>query len=169
MDMTKELPILVLGGTGKTGRRVAERLEALGRPVRIGSRSATPAFDWEDRSTWKAALSGVSAAYIAYAPDLGLPGGLKAVEALTATALESGVRRLVLLSGRGEDEAMRAEQALIRSGADWTIVRAAWFMQNFSESFFSTASWPGKSCSRATACRNLSSMPKTSPTWQRLP
>ena len=39
---------LVLAGTGKTGRRVAHRLTAHGVPVRLGSRSARPPFDWHD-------------------------------------------------------------------------------------------------------------------------
>ncbi len=42
---------LVIGGTGKTGRRVAERLAARGLPVRIGSRSGEPPFVWEDPAT----------------------------------------------------------------------------------------------------------------------
>ena len=62
--------ILVTGSTGKTGRRIVERLRALGRPVRSGSRSARPSFDWEDRGTWRDALDGVSAAYICYYPDI---------------------------------------------------------------------------------------------------
>lgn len=129
-------PILVLGATGKTGRRVAERLQAAGRVVRIGSRSADPAFDWEDRATWGPALDGASAAYVAFQPDLAVPGALQTVTAFFAQAVAGGVSRLVLLSGRGEVEAEQAEQALIASGADWTILRASWFHQNFSESFF---------------------------------
>ena len=39
----------------------------------------------------------------------------------------------MLLSGRGEEEAQRAEQALQASGADWTIVRCSWFCQNFDD------------------------------------
>ena len=132
----RERPILVVGGTGKTGRRVAERLGRRGLPVRIGSRSAEPPFDWEDRQTWPSALEGTSAAYISYYPDLALPGAPEAVGALADRALERGVRRLVLLSGRGEDEAQRAERALQESGADWTVLRCSWFNQNFSESFF---------------------------------
>jgi uncharacterized protein YbjT (DUF2867 family) len=132
--MQERKPILVVGGTGKTGRRVAERLAARGIPVRIGSRSANPAFDWEDPSGWAAALDGVGAAYITYYPDLAAPGAPEAVRALVDQALARGVRRLVLLSGRGEEEARRAEQVLQDSGADWTIVRASWFSQNFSES-----------------------------------
>jgi uncharacterized protein YbjT (DUF2867 family) len=126
---------LVLGGNGKTGRRVVERLRALGRAVRVGSRSAQPAFDWEDRSTWAAALDGVEAVYVSYQPDLAVPGALATVQAFYAQALASGATRLVLLSGRGEEEAQQAEQALQATRADWTILRASWFCQNFSESF----------------------------------
>jgi uncharacterized protein YbjT (DUF2867 family) len=129
-------PILVIGGTGKTGRRVVERLEARGVPVRVGSRSSEPPFDWEDRATWAPALRGASAAYITYFPDLAGPGAPEAIEALGAVALEIGVRRLVLLSGRGEEEAQKAEAILMASGADWTIVRCSWFSQNFSENFW---------------------------------
>jgi uncharacterized protein YbjT (DUF2867 family) len=130
-----ELPVLLVGGYGKTGRRVAERLEISGLPVRAGSRSAQPAFDWNDDTTWARALEGVSAAYITYYPDLATPGAAGAVAAFADSALKAGVRRLVLLSGRGEEEARKAEEALKASGADWTIVRCAWFNQNFSESF----------------------------------
>jgi uncharacterized protein YbjT (DUF2867 family) len=129
-------PVLVIGVTGKTGRRVAERLDARNVPVRIGSRSGEPPFDWEDRSTWEPALRGTRAAYISYYPDLAVPGTAALIGSLAEVALEAGVRRLVLLSGRGEEEAQRAEQALIASGAEWTIVRCSWFMQNFSESYF---------------------------------
>jgi uncharacterized protein YbjT (DUF2867 family) len=129
-------PTLVIGGTGKTGRRVAERLEQRGIPTRIGSRSADPPFDWENSDTWAGALEGARAAYISYYPDIAIPGAVEAVSALAATALQHDVRRLVLLSGRGEEEAQRAERAVRESGADWTIVRSSWFSQNFSEGFF---------------------------------
>lgn len=127
---------LVLGGTGKTGRRVVERLRAMGRPVRVGSRTGSPPFDWDDRSTWRAALRGVQSAYVTYQPDLAIPRALGIVQAFFAEALECGVDKLVLLSGRGEIECEHAEQALQASGVDWTILRASWFAQNFSESFF---------------------------------
>ena len=126
---------LVVGGTGKTGRRVAERLRARDLPVRIGSRSGAPPFDWEDRSTWTPALQGTTAAYISYFPDLAVPGAPEAIAAFVEQALALGTRRLVLLSGRGEEEAQRAEQALADTYAEWTIVRCSWFSQNFSESY----------------------------------
>lgn len=131
--MTK--PILIVGGTGKTGRRVAERLEAKGVAVRIGSRAATPAFDWQDEATWAPVLSGAKAAYVTYFPDIAVPGAPEAIERFARIALAQGVRRLVLLSGRGEPEAQRSEEALIATGADWTILRCSWFAQNFSEGF----------------------------------
>jgi uncharacterized protein YbjT (DUF2867 family) len=134
-DNAHQKPTLVLGGTGKTGRRVAERLIARDRPVRLGSRSAEPPFDWEERATWASALRNVAAVYITYYPDLAVPGAAAAIHSFVELALERGVRRLVLLSGRGEEEAERAEEILQCSGADWTILRATWFAQNFSESF----------------------------------
>lgn len=130
-----ERPILVLGGTGKTGRRVVERLAARGIPTRIGSRSAQPPFDWNDQATWAPALQGVGAVYVTYYPDLAIPSAPEAVRAFVDVALAQGVRRHVLLSGRGEEEAQRAERMVQESGADWTIVRCAWFMQNFSEDY----------------------------------
>ncbi|MCR5883775.1 NAD(P)H-binding protein [Rhizobacter sp. J219] len=126
-------PILVTGATGKTGSRIAARLRAMGVPVRAGSRSATPAFDWEAPTTWRAALEGVRAAYVSYQPDLAVPTALATVTAFFTLARELGVNTLVLLSGRGEREAEQAEDALRASGVDWTILRAAWFAQNFSE------------------------------------
>ncbi|MEL7168524.1 MAG: NAD(P)H-binding protein [Bacteroidota bacterium] len=128
--------ILVLGGTGKTGRRIVHRLLDRGHDVRIGSRSATPRFDWNDEATWHANLVDVTAAYITYAPDLAVPGAADAIQAFVERAKEQGVRRLVLLSGRGEAEAQACERIVQTSGLDWTIVRASWFSQNFSEGAF---------------------------------
>lgn len=127
---------LLIGGTGKTGRRVAHKLTALGRPVRIGSRSGEPAFDWNEPATWGPALEGVDRVYVTYYPDLGFPGAVEQVGAFARAAVAAGAGRLVLLSGRGEDAAQRSEEALKASGADWTVVRAAWFHQNFDEDFF---------------------------------
>ncbi len=126
---------LVLGGTGKTGRRVAERLTAEGLPVRIGSRSGTPRFDWEDQSTWAPALAGVGAVYLAYFPDLAFPGAAETIGGFAKQAAAAGVDRLVLLSGRGEEEARSSEEAVQSAGTGWTIVRSSWFNQNFSENF----------------------------------
>ena len=129
-------PVLVLGGTGKTGRRVAAGLRSLGLPVRIGSRGATPPFDWDHEAGWDACLRGVEAVYITYAPDLAMPGATDAIQALVDRAKRLGVRRLVLLSGRGEPEAQACERIVQQSGLEWTVVRASWFFQNFSEGAF---------------------------------
>lgn len=136
--------ILVLGATGKTGRRVAARLEAKGRRVRRASRSGTTPFDWEDPTTWQPVVEGVQAAYISFYPDLAVPGAPEAVRAFADLAIASGVEKLVLLSGRGEVEAQRAEEALFDTGADVTVVRCAWFMQNFSEDFLHSAVLDGQ-------------------------
>ena len=127
---------LVLGGTGKTGRRIVQLLQAAGRPVRVGTPSATPPFDWTDKATWPAALDGVGSVYVTYYPDLAIPGAAAAAGAFAELAVATGARRLVLLSGRGEEGARRGEQALRDAGADWTIVRSAFMAQNFNESFF---------------------------------
>ena len=129
-------PILVLGANGKTGGRVLARLRAAGHAVRVGSRSAEPRFDWEEPATWKAALQGVRAVYVAYQPDLCVPGAVETVTAFFDAAAEAGVEKIVLLSGRGEPEALDAEKALQATALDWTIVRASWFFQNFSENYF---------------------------------
>ncbi len=127
---------LILGGTGKTGRRVANRLAALGKPVRIGSRSGEPPFDWDNPATWQPALRNVAAVYVTYQPDIAFPGAVDAVRAFVNVAVESGVKRLVLLSGRGEEAAQLAEEVIQASGVEWTIVRASFFFQNFNEGFF---------------------------------
>ncbi|MFI6485848.1 NmrA family transcriptional regulator [Nonomuraea sp. NPDC050663] len=126
---------LVTGGTGKTGRRIVERLTRLDRPVRIGTRSGGVPFDWQDRGTWEAALEGVTAVYISYYPDVAIPGSAEVVGAFSKLAVSRGVRRLVLLSGRGEEEAEAAEEVVAAAGAEWTVLRSSWFSQNFSENF----------------------------------
>jgi uncharacterized protein YbjT (DUF2867 family) len=133
---TEKKTILVIGGTGKTGRRVASRLAQSGWPVRIGSRSSSIKFDWDDTDTWEHALQGIDQVYITYQPDLAVPGATDAIKMLTTIAIKTGVRKLVLLSGRGEHEAQHSEQIIIQSGLEWTIVRASWFCQNFSEGNF---------------------------------
>lgn len=127
---------LITGATGKTGSRVVALLEAAGRSVRLGSRSAAIPFDWTDRSTWAPALAGVDSVYLAFQPDLAVPGAPDVIRAFTATAVAAGVRSVVLLSGRGEPEALECEQIVRDSGLTWTIVRCSFFAQNFSEGAF---------------------------------
>lgn len=130
-----EKKVLVLGGTGKTGRRVVERLTRREWPLRVGSRSGEPKFDWEDSATWKPALQRIDSVYVTFQPDLAVPGAVDTIRSFVNTAVESGIRKLVLLSGRGEKEAQKCEQIVMDSGVDWTILRASWFSQNFSENY----------------------------------
>lgn len=124
---------LIVGGTGKTGRRVAERLTTLQRPVRVASRTGAPAFDWHDQSTWAASLEGVRAVYIAYYPDLAVPEAAAHIRSFCELASTFGVTRAVLLSGRGEVGVLPSEAAVRESAMAYTILRCAWFSQNFSE------------------------------------
>jgi len=130
------LRILVTGATGKTGRRVASRLSEAGHAVRLGSRLATPAFDWNAPDSWAAALEGMDAVYIAYSPDLAAPGATQTIADFVQHARQSGVKRLVVLSGRGEAEAQACERLVLDSGLQASVVRASWFAQNFSEGEF---------------------------------
>ncbi len=131
----KNSPILIIGKNGKTGVRVNQRLQALGYATRAVSRSTTPLFDWEDRSTWHSAIAGARAAYVTYQPDLAVPNAEADMKAFVQIAAKAGLGHIVLLSGRGEEGAERAEEILKDSGISWNIVRASWFAQNFSESF----------------------------------
>ena len=128
-------PILVIGATGKTGSRVAARLENNGLPVRHGTRRAAIPFDWEDTNTWAPVLHGVTKAYVTYFPDLAFPGAVEKVAAFCDVAKSTGLKHIVLLSGRGEHYARLGEEAVRASGIDFTLVRAAWFAQNFSEGY----------------------------------
>ncbi|MFF4058692.1 NmrA family transcriptional regulator [Streptomyces sp. NPDC001668] len=127
----RNMTVVVTGASGRTGSRVARSAEAAGLTVRAASRAR--GFDWQDASTWAGVLRGADAAYLVYPSDIGAPGAAEAVGAVAREAVGAGVRRLVLLSSRGQERARDAEEALHASGADWTVVRASWFAQNFSE------------------------------------
>jgi len=127
---------LIIGGTGKTGRKVVANLEDQGHNVRIGSRSAVPSFEWEDPSNWMDVLKDIDKMYVVFYPDLAVPGAYEAIQRITMVAKAVGVKKVVLLSGKGEKEAERCEDLIANSGLDYTLVRASWFNQNFSESFF---------------------------------
>jgi len=138
--------IFVTGGTGKTGRKVVEKLNLLDQNVRIGSRSAIPPFDWQKPEGWKIALEQVDKIYLSYYPDLAVPGAYEAIAGLIEEAKKQSVKKIVLLSGKGEVEAQSCEQLLVRSGINYTILRASWFMQNFSESFLLEPILKGQVC-----------------------
>ncbi len=125
--------IVIIGGNGKTGARVANRLEARNEKFRVVSRSTAVTFDWTDERTWEGALQGAQAAYLTYYPDLSLPGAADQVRGLCQVAVESGVKRIVLMAGRGEPQVGPAEDAVRASGVDFTILECAFFAQNFTE------------------------------------
>ncbi|WP_217136925.1 NAD(P)H-binding protein [Streptomyces sp. AC558_RSS880] len=130
---------LVLGATGKTGRRIAARLRLHGTPVRAASRSSRVRFDWSEPDGWNTALRDVDVAYVVPPP---VPGPM---HEFVVRAEAAGVRRLILLSGRGADgwgdsafgQHMRsAEEAVRGSSLGWTVLRASNFAQNFDEDVF---------------------------------
>jgi uncharacterized protein YbjT (DUF2867 family) len=127
---------LIIGSSGKTGRRVVNRFIANGLGFREGTRHSDIPFDWNDKATWQQSLTNISSVYIVFSPDLAVPGAPTIIKSFVRVAKTCGVEHLVLLSGRGEEEAQTCEQVVINSSLDWTIVRSSWFAQNFSESFF---------------------------------
>ncbi|WP_084038762.1 NAD(P)H-binding protein [Demequina sp. NBRC 110053] len=133
--MSQQSTAVVLGATGKTGRRVAARLEQQGVEVRRASRGSSPRFDWEDPSTWAPVIDGADAVYMAFAPDLGMPGAPETAARAAELARTLGATRLALLSGRGETEAQRAEAMVAQAFPERTVLRCAFFAQNFDESF----------------------------------
>ena len=102
-------PILIIGKNAKTGWRIDQRLQAQGYSTRAVSRSTSPAFDWEDQRTWRAAMTGTRSAYITFYPDLAVPDAEQSIRDFVSLAAELGLQHLVLLSGRGEEGARRAE------------------------------------------------------------
>ena len=128
--------VLVIGASGKTGSRVAKRLNNLDVNYVPASRSAAVKFDWDQPKTWRQALHGVDAVYLTYYPDLAVPKAPSDIQSFIRFAEQAGVKHITLLSGRGEPAAQACEDILKQSTLSWTIVRASWFSQNFSEGLF---------------------------------
>ncbi|WP_052850912.1 NAD(P)H-binding protein [Streptomyces avicenniae] len=135
MTNPTDSPVLVLGATGKTGRRLVAALRAAGRPVRPASRSSPTRFDWHAPDTWPAALAGASAVYLV------APVEEEPVGRFVRQAVDAGVRRFVALSGRGIDRLppsfapgmLAGEEAVREHAPEWTVVRPNNFAQNFTE------------------------------------
>lgn len=128
--------ILVLGINGNTGSRVAARLQEIGVAFRGGSRTSSPAFDWNYPTGWAAVLEGVESVYVAYPQELPVAHATEHIGAFIEEACKAGVKHMVLLTGRGEEQGLQQEQLLKESGLDWTVIRSAWFNQNFSQGSF---------------------------------
>ena len=142
--MDRKKSVLIIGGTGKTGRRLFDRLTALGHNIRVASRSAAQTFLWEDQTTWESALDGIDAVYVAHHDITDSDAG-EQISRFSQLALSRGVRRQIYLSGRAADGFLTGvEDCMKASDADWTILRPAWFMQNFSEMFFFDAVLKGE-------------------------
>lgn len=135
MTTTTERPVLVIGATGKVGRRIVDRLDSAGAAVRPASRSSRVRFDWGDASTWAAALDGVGSVYVTPSEHpVDLDRFLDLAEA-------GAVERFVLLSARhpdqGRDGVIPAfEDALSACAIPSVLLRPSWFVQNFTEGMF---------------------------------
>ena len=141
--------ILVTGPTGKVGRRLIPLLARRGVTVRAANRSPVAGragiepvrFDWADKSTYETARKGVDAMYLVAGSSPG-PEHADYIRALLDGAVRAGVKRVVLLSVYGVDQAppenplRRIELAVESSGVPYTILRPGAFMQNFSEWHF---------------------------------
>ncbi|MGY1456700.1 hypothetical protein [Streptomyces sp. SS8] len=147
-------PILVLGATGSSGRRVVAHLRNLGAPVRPASRHSATRFDWSDESTWEPALRGVARVFL-MAPD-----GVPVDPGFVALAADLEVEHIVLLSSRaveviGDRRLLEAEDTVRGSGVGWTILRADWFDQNFDEGPFREAVLAGELAVPLGECRQV--------------
>ncbi len=132
---TTDRPVLVLGASGKTGRRVVEQLRAAGRPVRAASRSSDLVFDWAEPDSWRPALDGAGSLYLLH-PETPEP-----VEPFLELVRTSDVDRVVLLSARhpeqsGDGLVPLVEDAVSSLPVPTTLLRPSWFTQNFTEGFF---------------------------------
>ncbi|WP_101758250.1 NmrA family transcriptional regulator [Oceanicoccus sp. KOV_DT_Chl] len=131
----KSQTTLIIGKHAKTGSRVEALLQKAGITTRAVSRSTEPAFDWQKPEEWPLVMQGCQSAYVTFQPDLAIPAAQGLIAEFIRQAKVAGIRHIVLLSGRGEEGAQRAEKLLINSGLHWNVVRASWFAQNFSEGF----------------------------------
>jgi uncharacterized protein YbjT (DUF2867 family) len=136
----------VIGGTGKSGRRVADALATRSVAVRRLSRSTSPRFDWADSGTWRDALAGAAGVYIVYSPEIASPAAARDLRSLGAELTALRIDRVVLLSGRDEPGAAAAEAALRERVPTATVLRSSFLMQNFDEGYFAAqvaAGWFG--------------------------
>ena len=130
---------LVLGGTGRTGSLVAQKLIERGLNARTASRhGAHVVFDWDDPITHARALDGVDRIYLV-TPVMRIKYAGPVSDFLDL-ATESGVRHVTYLSTYGSDQAppevdIRAVELDLASRGAFThsILRPAWVMQNFSD------------------------------------
>ncbi|MGR3563777.1 MAG: ergot alkaloid biosynthesis protein [Heliomarina sp.] len=130
--------ILVIGGKGKTGQRVVERLTAIGAELAVGTRTPTGSrdrfFDWADTAS-VAAFEGCSAVYLVAPTDR--TDHLYVMRPILKRAVKRRGRRFVLLSSslldRGGPMIGGVHGWLADTAPEWAVLRPSWFMQNFSD------------------------------------
>jgi len=133
--------VLIIGGKGKNGRRVAEKLKSHKFNPIVTTRTINAHveneryFDWNDSSTFGPALKNIEIVYIVH-PDTSMLGAEQQIEGLITEMMNQSVSKAVLLSGRGQASVEKCEKILMQSQLDWTVIRSAWFNQNFSEGHF---------------------------------
>ena len=114
-------PILVVGGTGKTGRRVAERLHAARRCRCASARvPATRPSTGRTARRGQPRCEGTSAAYVSFYPDLAVPGAPRGDRGLhrRRAGRRHAPARAALRSRRGGGPARRAGAAGLRRRLD---------------------------------------------------
>ena len=134
--MMKNNFVLVTAPNSKTGKQVVKLLKRENIPFRAASRSTSVPFDWENEKTWASAISGAHAVYVVIPPNLAFADMPQRLKAFLTYCEAVRVRRIILLSGRGEDEAAKIEEVALSNAIPTTVLRASWFAQNFSEGYF---------------------------------
>jgi uncharacterized protein YbjT (DUF2867 family) len=137
--MSNQATALILGGSGRTGSRVARNLAQRGIGTRTAARhGADIRFDWDDPAAHANALSGVDRVYLV-TPVLRVSYADQ-VAAFLDLAETAGVRHVTFLSTYNADRAphgidiaaveanLAARQAITHS-----VLRPAWVMQNFTD------------------------------------
>lgn len=133
--------VLLTGGTGKVGSRIAPLLHAAGIPTLVASRSGSaPAgltgvkFDWEDQATWSPTFASHSVGAVLLV-ERGAPDQPQKMKALVDLARTKGARRFVLLSASSiEEDGLlmgKTHRYLHELGGagevEWAVLRPTWF------------------------------------------
>jgi uncharacterized protein YbjT (DUF2867 family) len=138
--MTNEPPTaLILGGTGRTGSLLANKLTQHGvTPRTAARRGANVRFDWDDPTTHRHALTGADRLYLV-TPTLRVRYA-EQVATFLDLAETTGVRHVTFLSTnnanqapQGVDIAAVESDLAARNTITSTVLRPAWVMQNFAD------------------------------------